>query len=163
MNELTSKQEQFCYLYVTDELSIKQISERLDVHRNTLTNWLNKNEIKAFINEIRSKDAFMTLEMKRTKLMEIIMEQTYDEVVSPKTGEVVKVKSRTQDRISALKLLLQLDGDLQDSKTINVNFNTNALEAPREAVLIDGDNIIELDPEDFIFEDIEEEPEGEQE
>jgi predicted DNA-binding protein YlxM (UPF0122 family) len=156
--QLTSKQKEFAYLYIEDEPMV-EIARKLDVHRNTLTNWLKQNEVKDFINEIRSKDVVMTLKDKRNKLMEIINEETFDEVVNPKTGEIVKLKSRTQDRINALKLLMQVDGDLQDNKTITVNFNTNVLDVPKDALIEDGD-IIELDPNDFKFLD---EEEGEEE
>jgi hypothetical protein len=95
--------------------------------------------------------------------MEIINEQTFDEVVNPKTGQIVKVKSRTQDRINALKLLMQVDGDLTDNKTITLDINVGGvIEAPKDALLIEDGSIIELDPNDFKFIDEEEEEEGEE-
>jgi predicted DNA-binding protein YlxM (UPF0122 family) len=161
--QLTSKQKEFAYMYIEDNQTITEIADKLDVHRNTLTNWLRKNEVKDFINEVRSKDVVMTLNMKREKLMAIINEETFDEVVSPKTGEIVKLKSRTVDRISALKLLLQLDGELQDNKTITLDINVGGvLDVPKDALIQDG-NIIELDPDSFTFVDVEDEEEGDEE
>jgi transposase-like protein len=150
MKELSNEQKQFAYMYI-EEQPMLEIARKLGVHRNTTSNWLRQNEVKNFITEIRSKDVVMTLQDKRAKLMEIINEESFDEVVNPKTGAIVKLKSRTQDRINALKLLLQLDGDLQDNKTINVNFNTNVLDAPKESLLIEDGNIIEINPDDFKF------------
>jgi predicted DNA-binding protein YlxM (UPF0122 family) len=162
VKELSEKQKQFSYLYVDDQ-PLVEIARKLDVHRNSLTRWLSLNEVKDYINEIRQKDVVMTLNSKRSRLMEIINGQSTDQVVNPRTGEIVELKSRTQDRISALKLLLQLDGDLQDSKTITVDINVGGvIEAPKDALLIEDGNVIELDPNDFKFIE-EEEEEGDEE
>ncbi|MBT2656574.1 hypothetical protein J7E81_15250 [Bacillus sp. ISL-18] len=162
MKEITNQQKQFCYMYIDDKPMV-EIADKLQVHRNTLTNWLKQNEIKTFINEIRQKDAVMTLKDKRSRLMEIINEETYDEVVNPKTGEIVRLKSRTQDRINALKLLMQVDGDLVDNKTLTIDINVGGvLDAPKDALLIEDGNTIELDPSDFQFVN-EDDDEGEEE
>ncbi|MBU8915643.1 hypothetical protein BGM25_06240 [Bacillus sp. FJAT-29953] len=159
MKELSEKQKQFAYMYVEKEFPMIEMARKLGVHRNTPSNWLKQNEVKEFINEIRQKDAVMTLQDKRSKLMEIINGESTDQVVNPKTGEIVELKSRTIDRISALKLLMQVDGDLIDQKTITVDINVGGvLDAPKDALLIEDGNIIELDPNDFqfIYEDEEE-------
>jgi predicted DNA-binding protein YlxM (UPF0122 family) len=163
MKELNEKQQQFCYLYVDDQ-PLVEIARKLDVHRNSLTRWLSLNEVKDYINEIRQKDVVMTLQDKRSRLMEIINGQSTDQVVNPKTGEIVELKSRTVDRIQALKLLMQVDGDLQDNKTITIDINVGGVvEAPKDAILIEDGSIIELDPESFVFEDVEEEEKGDEE
>jgi phage terminase small subunit len=63
--ELTEKQKRFCYWYVEGTHTMLEIAHKLVVHRNTLSNWLKEQEVKNFINEIRQKDAVMTLQDKR--------------------------------------------------------------------------------------------------
>lgn len=120
--ELTAKQRDFCYLYVADELPLVSIADKLGVHRNTLQKWVKQNEVKEFIHEIRNQNVVMTLDNKRSKLIDIINSDSYDEVINVKTGAIVKLKPRTVDRISAIKLLAQLDGQMSgttgDTNTI---------------------------------------------
>lgn len=43
-------------MYIDDKPMV-EFADKLQVHRNTLTNWLKQNEIKTYINNLRQKHA----------------------------------------------------------------------------------------------------------
>lgn len=76
---------------------------------------------------------------------------------------IVSFDSASTFKFTSLKLLMQVDGDLVDNKTITLDINAGGvLDVPKDALIEDG-NIIELDPNDFQFVNEEDEEESEEE
>lgn len=51
--DLPTKQQRFIHLYTTGHFTLAKLGELLDVHPNTLGNWLRKPEVKAVINDLQ--------------------------------------------------------------------------------------------------------------
>lgn len=50
---LDPKMQRFVHLYMTGQYSLSKLAELLDVHPNTVTNWLRRKEIKGVIAEMQ--------------------------------------------------------------------------------------------------------------
>lgn len=54
LNELTNQHQRFVHLYLTGAYSVPKLAQLMDVHPNTIYNWLNKSEIQQAISELQN-------------------------------------------------------------------------------------------------------------
>lgn len=51
---LPPKMQRFIHLYVTGQYTLQKLSDLLEVHPNTLSNWLKRKDVKSIINDMQS-------------------------------------------------------------------------------------------------------------
>lgn len=51
--ELPPKMQRFINLYITGQYTLNKLAELLEVHPNTLTNWLKRNDVKEIISDMQ--------------------------------------------------------------------------------------------------------------
>lgn len=77
ISDLDPKQQRFVHLYLTGSYTNKEIAQLLDIHQNTLYNWLRDDRVIEVINEIQ-KVEHETIETQlkamRTKAINTMME-----------------------------------------------------------------------------------------
>lgn len=53
MNTLSMKQQRFIHLYLTGQYTVQKLAQLLEVHPNTLFNWLKRDDVKSVIADMQ--------------------------------------------------------------------------------------------------------------
>lgn len=54
INALTPKQQRFIHLYMTGQYTLQKLSQLLEVHPNTLGNWLKRKDVQSVITDMQT-------------------------------------------------------------------------------------------------------------
>lgn len=92
---LPSKQARFVHLYTTGQYTLNKLAQLLEVHPNTLTNWLKRQDVKDAIQEIQQgtheqvQVELKMLTLKATQKLADLMESPIDGVALQAVKDVL--------------------------------------------------------------------------
>jgi transposase-like protein len=105
---LTPKQQRFVHLYVTGQYQVPELARLLEVHPNTLFNWLRREDVKSSINHIQQVTQDMvsvqlkTLTNKAVQRLHRLMDSPIDGVALQAVKDVLDRaghKSKTEIKV----------------------------------------------------------------
>lgn len=136
ISDLDPKQQRFVHLYLTGSYTNKEIAQLLDIHQNTLYNWLNNDKIIEVIREIqRVEHETIETQLKamRTKAINTMM----DLMDSPIDGVRYQASKDILDRAGhKSKQEIKVDKTV---KSIEMQLNDLASELIEDAEFVEVD------------------------
>lgn len=111
LGNLEPKQQRFIHLYLTGQYSINKLAQLLEVHPNTLHNWLRKEEVRNAIDEMQDvthqivSQEMKSMTMKAITRMRELMDSPIDGVALQAVKDILdrtghKPKQKTEKTIN---------------------------------------------------------------
>ena len=95
LTTLPAKTQRFIHLYLTGQYTLNKLAQLLEVHPNTLTNWLKRKDVKEAIEEIQAgvhdqvQVELKTLTLKATQRLAELMDSSIDAVALQAVKDVL--------------------------------------------------------------------------
>ena len=149
ITDLPPKAQRFVHLYMTGQYKLSKIAELLDVHPNTLTNWLKRDDVRAIIADMQDTTHEM-VDMQLKALTVNAVNRLNDLVDSPIDGVALQAVNSVLDR-----------GGHKQKQEIKIDKTVRTFEEKLQDVI---ENTIDIDEaEDVEYEDVPDEDGGEDE
>lgn len=121
VSRLTTKQQRFVYLYMTGQYTVAKLAQLLEVHPNTLFNWLRRKDVQEAIADIQETthglvaNQLKALTMKATNRLSELMDSPVDGVALQAVKDILdRSGHKTKSEIKIDKTVRTFEEKLQN-------------------------------------------------
>lgn len=133
VGDLPPKIQRFIHLYITGQYGLNQLAQLLEVHPNTVTNWLKRKDVKQAISDIQSvthdvvQSQMKSLTLKAVERMRELMDSPIDGVALQAVKDVLdraghKPKQEIKKDITVTTFEEKLNKLIDDVIDIDVDY-----------------------------------------
>lgn len=140
--ELPPKQQRFIHLYMTGQYTLQKLSQLLEVHPNTLSNWLKRKDVQSIISDMQ-KDTHNIVGIQLKAMSSKAIGKLEELIDSPIDGVALQAVKDVLDR-----------GGHKPKQQINVDKRVVTFEEKLSTLMEDT-----LDDNNIIVEEVEDEEE----
>lgn len=130
ISELPPKMQRFVHLYMTGQYTISKLAQLLEVHPNTLYNWLRREDVKSLISSMQEEThnivavQLKALTLKATNKLSELVESPIDGVALQAVKDILdRAGHKPKNEIKVDKTVRTFEEKLSDviDKTIDVS------------------------------------------